>query len=205
MSSRSASTGGFTRSTPSAHCSESQEGPRLQPTPSYIPVSGSILHVVGVCINRTGTERSTDIRRCKSPGRNCCSRRKPPAPARSGPSLSAYSPSYAPMTSSSLVSTVSRAPRPSCCASRRRSSVASLLIWRVSLADHSCGRGSHCCPDIVCLRIQTTSEPDVRCELRSAIAGRGCVGAGAWRDGLAERADGGRPWKRKAGSDTGCG
>ena len=73
---------------------------------------------LGPCVRE---ERSTDIRRCKSPARNCCSRRKPPAPARSGPSLSAYSPSYAPMTSSSLVSTVSRAPRPSCCASRRRS------------------------------------------------------------------------------------
>ena len=50
-----ASTGGSTRSTPSAHCSESQEGSRLQPTPSYIPASGSILHVVGLCINRIGT------------------------------------------------------------------------------------------------------------------------------------------------------
>ena len=58
MSSRSASTGDFTRSTPSAHCSESQEGPRLQPTTSYIPASGSILHVVGVCINRIGTALS---------------------------------------------------------------------------------------------------------------------------------------------------
>ena len=55
MSSHSASTGGSTRSPPSVHCSESQEGPRLQPTPSYIPASGSILHVVSVCINRIGT------------------------------------------------------------------------------------------------------------------------------------------------------
>ena len=45
----------FYRSTPSAHCSESQERPRLQPTPSYVPASGSILHVVGVRINRIGT------------------------------------------------------------------------------------------------------------------------------------------------------
>ena len=41
--------------TPSAHCSEVQEGSRIKPTRSYVPASGSILHVVGVSINRIGT------------------------------------------------------------------------------------------------------------------------------------------------------
>ena len=70
------------------------------------------------------------------------------------------------------------------------SRVSSLLVWRVSFAFVSSGRGLHCCPDIVSLRQRTTSVPDVRRELRCAIA-RGCRdGPGAWRNGLATRADG---------------
>src|SRR5271166_3690021 len=59
MSSRSASTGGSTRSTPSARCSASQAVLRRRPMPTSIPARGRTLHLVGVCVNRIGTERST--------------------------------------------------------------------------------------------------------------------------------------------------
>src|SRR5271166_2187087 len=59
MSSRSASTGGSTRSTPSARCSASRAGLRRRPTPTFIPARGRTLHVAGVCINRIGKVSST--------------------------------------------------------------------------------------------------------------------------------------------------
>src|SRR5208282_5971070 len=58
MSSRSASTGGSTRSTPSARCSASQAVLRRRPMPTSIPARGRTLHLVGVCVNRIGTDRS---------------------------------------------------------------------------------------------------------------------------------------------------
>src|ERR1019366_932167 len=57
-SSRSASTGGSTHSTHSARCSVSQAVCRRRPTPTYIPALGPTLYVVGVCINRIGTQQT---------------------------------------------------------------------------------------------------------------------------------------------------
>src|SRR3977135_2601369 len=54
MSSRSASTGVSTRSTPSARCSASPAALRRRPMLSFIPELGSTLHLVGVCVNRIG-------------------------------------------------------------------------------------------------------------------------------------------------------
>src|SRR5271166_6616668 len=56
MSSRSASTDGSTRSTPSDRCSASPAGLRRRPTPTFIPARGCTLHVAGVCINRIGKD-----------------------------------------------------------------------------------------------------------------------------------------------------
>src|SRR5579864_576723 len=56
MSSRSASTDGSTRSTPSARCSASRAGLRRRPMPTFIPARGRTLHLAGVCVNRIGTE-----------------------------------------------------------------------------------------------------------------------------------------------------
>ena len=51
-SSPSASTGGSTRSTPSAHCSASRATPLLQPMPSFTRESGGTLHVAAMGVNR---------------------------------------------------------------------------------------------------------------------------------------------------------
>ena len=61
MSSRSASTDGFTRSTPSVRCLASRVGLRHRPTPSLIQAIGSTLHVVGVCVNWIGKVASTIV------------------------------------------------------------------------------------------------------------------------------------------------
>ena len=53
-SSPSASTGGSTRSTPSAHCSASRATPLLQPMPSFTRESGGTLHVAVMGVNRIG-------------------------------------------------------------------------------------------------------------------------------------------------------
>ena len=60
-SSPSASTGGSTRSTPSAHCSASRATPLLQPMPSFTRESGGTLHVAVMGVNRIG----------KVPGSRC--------------------------------------------------------------------------------------------------------------------------------------
>src|ERR1700686_950198 len=61
MSSRSASTGVSTPSTPSARCSASPAALRRRPMPSFIPELGSTLHLVGVCVNRIGKGRPFKI------------------------------------------------------------------------------------------------------------------------------------------------
>ena len=53
-SSPSASTGGSTRSTPSAHCSASRATPLLQPMPSFTRESGGTQHVAVMGVNRIG-------------------------------------------------------------------------------------------------------------------------------------------------------
>ena len=55
-SSPSASTGGSTRSTPSAHCSASRATPLLQPMPSFTRESGGTLHVAVMGVNRIGKD-----------------------------------------------------------------------------------------------------------------------------------------------------
>jgi len=59
MNSHSVLTGGFTRSTHSDRCLALQAGLMHRPTPSYIQAIGSTLHVVGVCVNRIGTQSSS--------------------------------------------------------------------------------------------------------------------------------------------------
>src|SRR5271155_5244790 len=54
MSSRSASTGVFTRSTRSARCSASRAALTRRPMPTFIPARGRTLHLAGVCVNRIG-------------------------------------------------------------------------------------------------------------------------------------------------------
>src|SRR5208283_4385964 len=61
MSSRSASTGASTRSTPSARCSASRAVLRRRPMPTSIPARGRTLHLAGVCVNRIGTFETTEI------------------------------------------------------------------------------------------------------------------------------------------------
>jgi hypothetical protein len=55
-SSRSASTGASTRSTPSIPCSESRPTRRRQPLSSFIPATGYTRHLVGVFVSRIGGE-----------------------------------------------------------------------------------------------------------------------------------------------------
>src|SRR5208282_4352305 len=59
MSSRSASTGGSTRSTRSARSSASRAVLRRRPMPTFIPACGRTLHLAGVCVNRIGTDSFT--------------------------------------------------------------------------------------------------------------------------------------------------
>ena len=59
-SSPSASTGGSTRSTPSAHCSASRATPLLQPMPSFTRESGGTLHVAVMGVNRIGKDRGSE-------------------------------------------------------------------------------------------------------------------------------------------------
>ncbi len=64
-SSPSASTGGSTRSTPSAHCSASRATPLLQPMPSFTRESGGTLHVAAMGVNRIGKVSPSDHRRTR--------------------------------------------------------------------------------------------------------------------------------------------
>src|SRR5271154_1264238 len=61
MSSRSASTGVFTRSTRSARCSASRAALTRRPMPTFIPARGRTLHLAGVCVNRIGRLRTLPI------------------------------------------------------------------------------------------------------------------------------------------------
>ena len=61
-SSPSASTGGSTRSTPSAHCLASRATPLLQPMPSFTRESGGTLHVAVMGVNRIGKECTSAFR-----------------------------------------------------------------------------------------------------------------------------------------------
>ena len=58
-SSPSASTGGSTRSTPSAHCSASRATPLAQPMPSFTRESGGTQHVAVMGVNRIGKPWTT--------------------------------------------------------------------------------------------------------------------------------------------------
>ena len=65
-SSPSASTGGSTRSTPSAHCSASRATPLLQPMPSFTRECGGTLHVAVMGVNRIGKDGCSIRRRGQS-------------------------------------------------------------------------------------------------------------------------------------------
>jgi hypothetical protein len=59
-----ASTGASTRSMPSVPCSEWRAA-RKRPLPSFTPATGCTPHLVGVCVNRIGKDRSSKIFSCQ--------------------------------------------------------------------------------------------------------------------------------------------